>query len=112
MLCVLIGKETYTRRWVDYGILKAVEYGMRVFGIRIHQLKDPKQGVDTPGSSPFQFLGYGTKDGKLNPIHYQSGWKDAPYRVLRAVLRVSMRVTPLESQQLSATRWARNPAPV
>jgi len=80
VLCVLIGMETYTRRWVDYEILKAVEYGMGVFGIRIHQLKDPKQGVDTAGSSPFQFLGYGTRDEKLIPmIQYQSGWKDAPY---------------------------------
>jgi MTH538 TIR-like domain (DUF1863) len=80
VLCVLIGKDTYTRRWVDYEILKAVEYGMGVFGIRIHQLKDPKQGADVAGSNPFQFLGYGTKDNKLIPmIQYQSGWKDAPY---------------------------------
>jgi hypothetical protein len=80
VLCVLIGKDTYTRRWVDYEILKAVEYGMGVFGMRIHQLKDPKQGADAAGSNPFQFLGYGTKDNKLIPmIQYQSGWKDAPY---------------------------------
>jgi hypothetical protein len=82
VLCVLIGSETYTRRWVDYEILKAVEYGMGVFGIRIHQLKDPKQGADTAGSSPFQFLGYGTRDSKLVPmIQYRTGWKDAPYLV-------------------------------
>lgn len=80
VLCVLIGKETYTRRWVDYEILKAVENGMGIFGIRIHQLKDPKQGSDTAGSNPFQFLGYGARDGKMIPmIQYQSGWKDAPY---------------------------------
>ena len=80
VLCVLIGKETFTRRWVGYEIFKGIEYGMGVFGIRIHQLKDPKQGTDTQGSSPFECLGYGTTDGKLNPmIHYQSGWKDAPY---------------------------------
>ena len=80
VLCVLIGKETYTRRWVDYEILKAVEYGMGIFGIRIHQLKDPKQGSDTAGSSPFQFLGYGERNDKMVPmIQYQSGWKDAPY---------------------------------
>jgi hypothetical protein len=79
VLCVLIGNETYTRRWVDYEILKAVENGMGVFGIRIHQLKCPNQGADTPGANPFQYLGYGTKEGKMNPmIHYQSGWKDAP----------------------------------
>lgn len=79
VLCVLIGNQTYTRRWVDYEILKAVELGMGVFGVRIHQIKDPKEGADTAGSSPFQFLGYGTKDGKMNPmIKYKDGWKDAP----------------------------------
>jgi hypothetical protein len=51
-LCVLIGKETHTRRWVDYEILKSVELGMGIFGIRIHQLKDPKDGADTAGSKP------------------------------------------------------------
>jgi hypothetical protein len=80
VLCVLIGKETYTRRWVDYEILKSVELGMGVFGVRIHQLRDPKSGADTAGSSPFQFLGYGVKDNNLVPmIQYQTGWKDAPY---------------------------------
>lgn len=80
VLCVLIGKETYTRRWVDYEILKAVENGMGVFGIRIHQLKDPKAGADTIGSSPFIYLGYGTKNGEMRPmIQYKTGWQDAPY---------------------------------
>jgi Thoeris protein ThsB, TIR-like domain len=80
VLCVLIGKETYTRRWVDYEILKSVELGMGVFGIRIHQLKHPKEGADTAGSNPLDYLGYGTKDGKLRPmIKYSDGWKDAPH---------------------------------
>jgi hypothetical protein len=80
VLCVLIGKETYTRRWVNYEILKSVELGMGIFGIRIHQLKHPRDGADTAGSSPFSFLGYGAKDNKFVPmIQYQSGWKDAPY---------------------------------
>jgi hypothetical protein len=80
VLCVLIGKETYTRRWVNYEIFKAVEYGMGVFGIRIHHLKDPRQGADTAGSTPFQVLGYGARDDKYVPmIHYPEGWKEAPY---------------------------------
>ena len=79
--CVLIGHETYTRRWVDYEILKSVEMGMGVFGIRIHQIKDPKTGTDTLGPNPFKFLGYGERDGnKLGPmINYDTGWKNAPY---------------------------------
>ena len=82
VLCVLIGKETYNRRWVDYEILKSISLGKGVFGIRIHQLKDPNKGTDTAGSNPFSFLGYGTAtDGKYKPmIRYDSGWKDAPYQ--------------------------------
>jgi hypothetical protein len=83
VLCVLIGKETYSRRWVDYEILKSVSLGMGIFGIRIHQLKHPQDGVDTPGSNPFSYLGYGTRDGKMCPmIKYETGWKDAPYQSL------------------------------
>ena len=79
VLCVLIGQETYTRGWVDYEILRAVEKGMGVFGIRIHKLKCPNGGVDSMGSNPFSFLGYGTKNEKLNPmVKYDTGWKDAP----------------------------------
>lgn len=80
VLCVLIGSETYKRRWVNYEILKSVELGMGVFGIRIHQLKDPREGTDTAGASPFDFLGYGERDSKMVPmIKYTDGWKNAPY---------------------------------
>ena len=83
VLCVLIGKETYTRRWVDYEIFKSIELGMGVLGIRIHQIPDPNEGVDEAGANPFGYLGYGTKSGKLRPmIQYKDGWKDAPYQSL------------------------------
>src|ERR1017187_486399 len=83
VLCVLIGKETYTRRWVDYEILKSVELGMGVLGMCIHQIPDPKQGTDHAGKNPFSFLGYGTKSDKLCPmIHYETGWTEAPYQSL------------------------------
>lgn len=83
VLCVLIGQETYQRRWVDYEIFKSIEMGMGVVGISIHQISDPNRGVDRLGPSPFNFLGYGTKAGKLRPmIRYESGWKDAPLQSL------------------------------
>jgi hypothetical protein len=80
--CVLIGKETSARHWVYYEILKSVALGMGVFGIRIDQIGDPKQGKDTAGSSPFEYPAFGTKQGdeKLYPmIKYTSGWKEAPH---------------------------------
>ena len=87
--CVLIGKETYTRRWVYYEIFKSVELGMGVFGIRIHQIPDarrasePLKGKDEAGSDPFYYLGYGRREKKLAPmIRYTNGWTDAPYQSL------------------------------
>lgn len=88
VLCVLIGKETYTRRWVDYEILHAIDRGMGVFGIRVHKLKhlrpsdaDYSDGTDDPGSNPFRFLKYVDTSGILQPmIQYQSGWKNAPHQ--------------------------------
>jgi hypothetical protein len=67
VLCVLIGNKTYTRRWVHYEIFKAIQNGMGIFGVRIHQLKDPRQGTDAIGINPFQCLGYGCKDNKMRP---------------------------------------------
>jgi hypothetical protein len=80
VLCVLMGKETSTRHWVYYEIFKSIESGMGVFGIRIHQLKDPKDGADAASSNPFDFAGYGRRDGNLVPmINYNNGWQDAPH---------------------------------
>jgi MTH538 TIR-like domain (DUF1863) len=78
--CVLIGTETYTRRWVDHEIFRSVEEGMGVFGLRIHGLRDRDQKTDPAGPNPFEYLGYGTKENsdKLWPmIKYEPGWQDA-----------------------------------
>src|SRR4029077_17414867 len=70
VVCVLIGNETYTRRWVDYEIFKSIEMGMGVFGIRIHQIPDAKKvsqtsdGTDERGPNPFNYLGYGRRERK------------------------------------------------
>ena len=109
VLAVLIGAETYQRRWVDYEILRSVSQGMAVFGIRIHQLRDPTHGVDSRGANPFDYLGYGERDGNLFPmVKYQSGWKDAPYqaaisRSTAAYLRNTDR--PVLSSLFSVYDW-------
>lgn len=83
VLCVLIGSETFTRRWVHYEVFRSIASGMGLFGIRIHGIPDPHKGVDVTGASPFEVLGYGRKSGKLCPmIRYETGWKEAPYQSL------------------------------
>ena len=82
VLCVLIGNETFKRRWVDYEILKAAELGMGIFGIRIHQLAAGKAGQDAAGRIPFNYLGYSESGQELQPmIKYDTGWKNARHLV-------------------------------
>ena len=113
--CVLIGAETYTRRWVDYEIFKSIELGMGVFGIHIHQIPDARKalelsrGIDDFGPNPFSFLGYGTRDNKMIPkIKYTNSWMDAPFQVpITAVAAPYLQGTdrPVLSDLLSIYDW-------
>lgn len=60
---VLIGAETAEREWVQYEILKSWNRGNGLFGIRIHNIKDPGKKTDTAGRNPFE--DYKLPDGTL-----------------------------------------------
>lgn len=78
--CVLIGRETYKQRWIDYEIFRSVERGMGVFGVRIHAMRTPKGETDKAGPNPFLYLGYAlSHDGILLPhVRLKSGWQYEP----------------------------------
>src|SRR5689334_8475585 len=42
---VLIGAETFDRKWVNYEIQQSYSDGKGMLGIYIHQLKDPRTGL-------------------------------------------------------------------
>lgn len=50
---VLIGEDTANRKWVQHEIELAKEKGKPMFGIYIHNLKDPKTGKCKQGPNPF-----------------------------------------------------------
>ncbi len=58
---VLIGEQTANRKWVKHEIEKAWNEGKGLFGIYIHNLKDPKTGVCKQGANPFDKFTF--KDG-------------------------------------------------
>jgi hypothetical protein len=51
---VLIGSETANRKWVNYEIKRAWELKKGLFGIYIHNLKDPRTGTCSKGPNPFR----------------------------------------------------------
>ena len=62
---VLIGAETYKRRWVRYEIIKSFDKGNGLLGIYIHKIKDKDRNTDSKGENPFEYIGvYIDRDGK------------------------------------------------
>lgn len=61
---VLIGSETYARRWVHYEIMKSVERGNKVIGIHINSIRGKDGQLKVSGPNPFEYLGLEiSKDG-------------------------------------------------
>lgn len=55
---VLIGSETWARRWVRYEIMKSLHRGNQLLGIHINSIRG-KDGLTKPnGADPFNNLGY------------------------------------------------------
>lgn len=52
---VLIGAETYDRRWVRHEIKRSYELGKGMLGIYIHNLNDPLTGNGSMGLNPLDY---------------------------------------------------------
>jgi hypothetical protein len=59
---VLIGKETYGRKWINYEIKKSYEDKKGLIGIYIHNLKDLSGNQTSKGKNPFDY--FTINDGK------------------------------------------------
>jgi hypothetical protein len=55
--CILIGSQTYARRWVRYEIMKSFKRGNSIFGIHINSIAGKDRRTKTPGVNPLEYLG-------------------------------------------------------
>jgi hypothetical protein len=67
---VLIGQETWSRRWVKYEIRRSVERGNAVVGIHIHSLRDTSGRAARRGRVPHALKANGF------PVHDWAGVED------------------------------------
>lgn len=68
--CVLIGSETFKRKWVSYEIMKSMEVGNHIFGVHINGIRGKDKKTKTNGYNPFRYLGYSfSNDGKRLNLH-------------------------------------------
>ncbi len=81
--CVLIGTETWKRRWVRYEILKSYERGNVLLGIHINGVEDKNNQTFSKGRNPFAYLGfYIDANGKRTSYQEHDGTKWSNYKDL------------------------------
>jgi len=76
--CVLIGSDTYARRWVRYEIVRSIFRGNRVFGIHINGIKDKYQRTKSNGPNPFKYLALRFSDDGTSLTMRE--WQDSQWR--------------------------------
>lgn len=72
---VLIGSETVNRPWVKHEIKRAWEMKKGLFGIYIHNLRDPRTGTCAKGPNPFSNWNVGGQSmANLITCHDSRAW--------------------------------------
>lgn len=63
---VLVGSNTFERRWVRYEIAQSIVKGNGLVGIQVHLLRDQFSNASALGPSPFDSMGlYRASDGRV-----------------------------------------------
>ena len=72
---VLIGSETYSRRWVRYELIKSMARNNKILGVHLNRIEDKNQKKKRLGPNPFDYLGYKYSEdgGKLFLYEIKNG---------------------------------------
>jgi len=77
--CVCVGAQSFARPWVRYEIIRSVQLGKGLLGVRLDQVKCAQQvrqggtGYEKSGDNPFDHLGLTRKDGRVSWIVWKAG---------------------------------------
>jgi|SRR5579859_1680233 len=76
--CVLIGSETYARRWVRYEILKSFRRGNSILAVHINAIKGRDQRIKPKGPNPLSSVGVTYSESGLTATLWEvvyGAWK-------------------------------------
>lgn len=59
---VLVGSQTFNRRWVSYEIMKSMQKGNKIIAVHINGIKDKNGKIKDKGPNPLNYLGYKFSD--------------------------------------------------
>ncbi|MDO8770521.1 MAG: TIR domain-containing protein [Burkholderiaceae bacterium] len=104
---VLIGSQTYARRWVQYEIMKSIERGNAVLGIHINGIRDRHGATHPQGPNPFEYLGLQIgADGRTGTPTVWSGQQWAYYDDLEA-FSINEQSVDKRGKNLQLKTWLR-----
>lgn len=79
--CILVGSDTFNRRWVSYEIMKSLKAGNHIFCVHINQIKCKNGKTKSNGPNPLKYLGFSySSNGKKLTLHdlIDGKWIDYP----------------------------------
>ena len=77
--CVLIGSQTYARRWVRYEIMKSFRKGNSIFSVHINSIKGRDQLTKPKAPNPLSYLGITFSDSGLTETLWEKvngAWRE------------------------------------
>lgn len=103
---VLIGSDTWARRWVRYEIFKSLKRGNRMFGVHINGIKGKDGLTKDVGPNPFENLGVRFSQDGLSLELFE--WKDgswAEYTDLQGWSFSEPKAQAMRGQFYRLTQW-------
>lgn len=73
MTCVLVGAETYSRRWVRYELARSVAKGNGLLAVKINLMGDQQGYVSQEGPNPLDFMGVYDAGGAIRLAEFKNG---------------------------------------
>ncbi len=71
--CVLVGAETYERRWVRYELARSVIKGNGLIAVKINLMGDQQGYVSKEGPNPLDFMGVYNAGGSVRLAEVRNG---------------------------------------
>ena len=105
--CILVGAETYSRRWVRYEIARSIIKGNGLLSVRIHLMGDRNGYASHEGPNPLDYMGVYNAGNAIRLAEHTNGrWVAYGDYTQSVVLPVTWR-KPLDNNVISLSKYAR-----
>jgi hypothetical protein len=102
---VLIGSDTWQRRWVRYEIFQSVWRSNSILGIHINSIKGKDKLTKPLGINPFEYMGleFDPNGQTARPYEWTNGgWH---YNPDKGIYNLATQPHPLKGQDVKLSRW-------